>query len=270
MWASLALAAAVTLTPAQAGPLKLANVRVTNGFLGPTRENNKLLPGDLFYVSFDIEGLKVSDAGKAEYSMGMELTDSAGAIKFKEDPSKREFVPRLGGNRLAMFANSSIGNDTPPGVYTLRVTIADALAGGKPEVLEQKFEVLPKGFGLIRPQLAYPAQGFVPAPPVAVAGQTLMFTCAAVGFQRAKAENVQQPNLGVEVKVYDESGKPTLPQPYTDLIKDVPETYAFAPISVPLPLNRPGKFTVEVLVTDNVAKKGPAKFTFPLTVLEMK
>ena len=41
------------------------------------------------------------------------------------------------------------------------------------------------------------------------------------------------------------------------------------PISLPLQLNRPGKFTVELIATDRTNKK-TTKVTFPLQVVELK
>src|SRR6266511_1350942 len=77
MWATLAVAASLSMAPAQqpAGPLKLSNDRVTNGLLGANRTETKLLPGDTFWVAFDVENPTVTKAGRVLYSMGMELTN---------------------------------------------------------------------------------------------------------------------------------------------------------------------------------------------------
>src|SRR5919198_4391549 len=106
MWATLAFAASLSLAPAQqpSGQLKLTNDRVTYGALGATRADTKLLPGDWFYVMFDIENLAVSKSGKVQYSMSMELTNSQGKTEVKKDPQDMEAMASLGGNKMPMFA----------------------------------------------------------------------------------------------------------------------------------------------------------------------
>ena len=53
MLATLALATAMSLTPAQNSELKLSNAHTTYGFLGNPRENNKYLPGDVLFLIFE-------------------------------------------------------------------------------------------------------------------------------------------------------------------------------------------------------------------------
>ena len=43
------------------------------------QEINKMLAGEIFVVSFDIDGLQVKEDGSVQYSMGMEVVDSKGA-----------------------------------------------------------------------------------------------------------------------------------------------------------------------------------------------
>ena len=86
MMTSLTLFAALAMTPGQAG-MTLSSPRVTYGELGSTRPDTKLLPGDIFFLSFDIEGIKVSETGRVKYGMAMEVVDS---VKLK-DGTFREF-----------------------------------------------------------------------------------------------------------------------------------------------------------------------------------
>ena len=60
MLQSMALFAALTMTPGQGAGLTLSNPRITYGELGSTRPDAKLLPGDIFFLSFDIDGIKVN------------------------------------------------------------------------------------------------------------------------------------------------------------------------------------------------------------------
>src|SRR4051812_8954390 len=73
MLSSVALVAALCLAPAEVGQLQLTNDRPTHGLLGATRSDLKFLPGDFFFLTFDIEGLQVNERGKALYTMAMEF-----------------------------------------------------------------------------------------------------------------------------------------------------------------------------------------------------
>src|SRR5437868_3494061 len=98
MWATLALAAVLQPAPAQqSAKLTITNARTTYGILGQERKSDKLLPGDIFVVSFDIEGLQVKDDGKVEYSMSMELKNKDGKVQFKKEPQDLEAINALGG-----------------------------------------------------------------------------------------------------------------------------------------------------------------------------
>src|SRR5262245_62076645 len=95
MWVSLVLAA--TLATGQSGDLKLTNPRATYGYLGPPRTDDKFLPGDVYFITFDIEGLKVSDTGEVNYKMGMAIKDKAGKEFFSQEPILQKALISLGG-----------------------------------------------------------------------------------------------------------------------------------------------------------------------------
>src|SRR5262249_34189696 len=147
MLGTLVLATAMSLAPNDAGQLKLANERVCYGYLGPTREDTKFLPGDIFFVAFDIDGLSVGDDGSVLYSMGMEVLNSKGGPEYKRDPVPLASNNTLGGKSMPAFMAAEIGTDTSPGKYTLKVTVNDRRANTTAE-LSREFEVLPAGFGL--------------------------------------------------------------------------------------------------------------------------
>ena len=264
MWATLALLTALQLTPAQAGQLRLTNDRATYGKHGATRADNKLLPGDSFVVQFDIENVEVGKDGKVLYSIGLEFLDAKDQVKFKQSPQEMEITNVFGGNRIPAFAEVEIGLDTPPGEYTFKVQVADRRAKTS-QTLVRKFEVLPKDFGILRLQTT---NGQALAPPIGVVGQDLVIDFATAGFGRDKTR--KQPSILVEMNVLDDAGKPTLEEPMKyGTEKDVPESYLSLRWIIPLRLNRPGKFTVELKATDQVSKK-TSKVSFPVTVLEQK
>jgi hypothetical protein len=267
MWAALALTTVLT-APAQAGgDLALKNLRNTYGNHGPTRKDDKLLPGDVLFVTFDIENLKVKDDGTISYAMGMELTrkEKDGTLKrvLKREPQDMEESITLGGTSLPGFANVLLGVESPPGEYTLTITVKD-LAGRpvKTATVEKKFEVLPVQFGFVQVKLTSPVGE--PAPAIGVRGQILLVHCALVGF--ATENRTKQSNVTFEMVVLDDAGKPTVEKSFKgDITKAVTTVMQFQPI--PLNLNRTGKYTVVLKATDNIAKKS-AEQKLALTVLD--
>ncbi|HEY1861805.1 MAG TPA: hypothetical protein VGG61_15700, partial [Gemmataceae bacterium] len=67
MMATLAFLSALSALPAQDGQLRFANERPTYCMWGATRTANKYLPGDVYFLSFDIENLSVDKNGKVSY-----------------------------------------------------------------------------------------------------------------------------------------------------------------------------------------------------------
>jgi len=260
MLTSMALFAALTMTPGQAGALTLSNPRITYGELGSTRPDNKLLPGDIFFLSFDIDGIKVNEAGRVKYGMAMEVIDATGKSIFKQMPVERDDFLPLGGTKLPARAFVSVGVDQPAGTYTCKVTVTDMSDKDKPvaKTLEQKFDVQPRSFGIVQLYTAADAKGEIPAPLVGVAGQALFVHFAVIDFQRD--DKTKQPNITIEMVVYGQDSQPTLPKPTVKHIPDeadgkVEEKAVGVPMRFLVPLNREGGFLIRLKATDNISKK---------------
>src|SRR5262245_64656911 len=128
MWTALAMTAVLTSAPGQVGDLTLSNVRPTMGILGGPRKDGdspKLLPGDAFFISFDIDGLKVAEDGKVQYSVGMEWTNKDGKVVYREEPQSLEIINSLGGSKVPAFVAAQTFPDTPPGEYALKASVKD-------------------------------------------------------------------------------------------------------------------------------------------------
>jgi hypothetical protein len=271
MWSSVALlTAAMALTPTQTGALNLSNPRMTYGELGSPRTEAKLLPGDIFFLAFDIENIKVSEAGRVRYRMAMEVVDATGKAIFKQDPLERDDFLPLGGTKLPARAFVSIGIDQAPGAYTCRVVVTDLADKEKAvqKTLEHKFDVLPRGFGVVQVYSSADLEGKTPSPLVGVAGQAMFVHFAIVDFQRDP--KTKQPDLTIEMVIIDKDRQPTLAKPTVKQIPDkddgnVDEKVVGIPMRFPVPLNREGGFLIKVKATDNVAKKSSEVY-LPLRV----
>src|SRR5579885_899874 len=109
MGPALALALALSLPAAETGELRLENVRPTHCVQGPARAADKVLPGDSYVLSFDIVGIAIDDAGKARYSVGVDVSDADGKPLFKQEAKEQEAQASLGGDRLPAYAQLNVG-----------------------------------------------------------------------------------------------------------------------------------------------------------------
>ena len=261
--------AALTLlqNPAPAAPaatgLKLTNVRTTYGELGGPRPLTPLLPGDVMFLGFDIEGITTDADGRVQYAMFMELFDGAGASRYKTDPvNKNDFVP-LGGNKIPGRAYTTVGLDQTPGDYRLKVTVTD-LASKAVQTVEKAFAVAPKDFGIVAVYTSVDERGQIPMPTTGMVGQPLFIQLGIVGFGRDQGKN---PNVQVEMVPLDAAGKPTIGKPSVlDIKGGVDEKDAGVTIRYLLPLTRAGKYTVRLKATDAVTGKTNT-FDLPVTAL---
>src|SRR5262249_2993740 len=254
MFSSLALAAALSFTPAQTPALALTSARLTYGEYGSTRPDARFLPGDLFYVAFEMENLSMSPEGKVQYIMSMEVADAKNKNLFTSDPPERIEVLPLGGNRLPARAFWGVPQDLAAGMYTCTVKVTDP-ANKATQKLVQKFEVLPPDFGIVGlyTSVSLPERkGEMPAPTTAIAGQSININFHVVGISR---DQNKRPQTSVEVRIM-ENGRPTLPKPIVmDVPPGLPATDTFCDFQVPLPLNREGNFTMEIKAIDKLKNK---------------
>lgn len=264
IWCAM-LVLALDMPVHEAGTLSLINVRSTHGHLGPRRTEDKLAPGDTLGVTFDVQGITVDADGKVRYSIGEEVTDKAGKTIFKQDAQKAEGTVSLGGSRIPAYAELRLPLTQAPGEYTLKVTATD-LASGTSQTLARPFTVLPKGLAVVNLRTTADMDSLLPIGALSV-GQPLWLSFAIVGFARDKATG--QPNVQVEAFVTDADGKPTSRGLATTIDKGVPAALVGLPIQKLVSPNRPGQFTGEIRVKDNLTGQ-TAKLSFPFTVIEPK
>lgn len=261
----LVLAALLPLAPAQTPALKLTNERITfGGAFGPTRPDNKILPGDTFFLGFDIENLKLDTQGKATFSIGVNVTDSAGKSVYEQKAAEQENFLFLGGNKLPGRAYMDTSLDMPAGQYNCRVTVTD-LATKATATLDKKFEMLPKAFAIVRLFCMGDYEMRVPAPFHGVVGQALWLNFVVVDFQRDL--KTRQPDIEIEMRALDADNKPVVEKPMFYAIRSgIAENQSGIPINLPVPMNRAGSFTVEIVAKDKVSGKS-SKVNVPIKAL---
>ncbi|MFM8275291.1 MAG: hypothetical protein ACKODX_23565 [Gemmata sp.] len=274
MMATIALAVLTGLPAQPAGELKLTNVRTTVGELGPARDAAKLLPGDVLFIAYDIDGISIDGEGVARYTMAMEVVNAAGARILpppnepKVEPREMtEFVP-LRGNKMPARAFVTVGLDQAAGQYTCRLLVTDTKtkASGK---LEVKFEVAKKEFGVVAVYTTHDARGELSAPTSGLVGQNIYVQFSVATFERDA--KTKQPDVEVVCQILDEKGTKTLDTPRRHVqdakaLQTVKETDGAFALQFPLFMNRPGKFVVEITATDRLSKK-TAVYKLPVTVL---
>ena len=250
MWATLALATALQLSPAQAG-LAIENPVPTFGLYGQARKDAKVLLGDQFWLSYQITGLKVNENGGVSYSVAMELTNSKNETIFQQEPQNLDSTNTLGGSNRPGFAYLDIGRDTSPGKYQIKLKVTDRVAKASKELI-YPFEVVADTFGFVRSVLKHQN---VPSPPVGVPGQEVLISFSLVGFKLNEKE--MQPDIAVEMSVIDlGTGKPTLSNPFKGGVKKVDEKYKkMIPMEFVVQLNRTGRYRFDIKATDNLSTK---------------
>jgi hypothetical protein len=259
---ALLVALALTCLPDAATALELKNVRVTCRHFGALRTETKFLPGDLLFLQFDIDGIKIdADTGVARYLVGMEVFDSGKTSVFKQKESPNQVIAALGGETLPGYASFLLVADQKPGKYSMKIQVTDRLSK-EMATHNHEFEVLPAAFGLVQPVV--PAVGFT--------SQELAMHFGVIGMARDKNK---YPNVEVTTRIIDEkTGKPTLTKSFNvfHIPKDLPgdvnvkgQDLIFVP--VPVFFNRAGRFIIEVEAVDQFDKK-TAKMKIPVTVLD--
>jgi hypothetical protein len=256
---ALALLAALA-APAQA--LELKNERASYGLLSIPKESSKFLPGDIIYLVFDIEDLKVNEKdGVAEVQQILQIADGDGKVIFGQKPQPIK-VPLFGATRMPGVVQALMTTDQKPGKYTLKVSVEDKLAKVTKKIAYD-FELLKPAFGIVQPFT--PSVGFL--------NQDFIVNFAVTGMLKDK--KTRRPDVEISMRLLAKNGKPLVPQPVKNNILDwdVEGTdydltkLTVVPVTLPLVLAQKGSFIVEIQATDQVAKKTVA-IRLPLTVLD--
>src|SRR5216110_2338050 len=97
MWKMLALLALTAAPAYPGGTLTIGNERLTVGYFGPTSADAKYLPGDMVVLAYDLTNVTFDSAGKAAFSVSMEVTNASGKSLYKQPPRDARVQNYLGG-----------------------------------------------------------------------------------------------------------------------------------------------------------------------------
>jgi len=259
----IALALAPTL---DSSALVSSGARLTYGELGSPRPDNRVLPGEIVYLSFDMGGFKVNDDGRIKYVIVTELSDATGKSVLKSQPVERDVVLQLGGNKIGAQTSFKVPMDLATGAYSCKVIVTDLTAKGVSSTIEQKLEVLPKGFGIVHVNSSADIQGAVAAPLVGISGQSIFIQFAVAHFDLDAAG---LPKITVELNIYDKDRNTTLGKPTSQQLTNEGRKMDGINLSIrsrfEIPLNREGGYLIELKASDNTSKKS-SKVYLPLRV----
>lgn len=247
--------------PGVSTALEFKNIRPCYGTpLGATRQDTKLVPGDVLFITFDIDGLMLDDkTGKANYTTTFEVLDPAKKTTVKKEMPNQP-AAQLGGTRMpgVMFVETT--PTMAAGKYAVRLTVTDKLAKESKSFVYD-YELLPAEFGtvgVLAPGIGFPGQNYV-----------ANFALVNMGLDKKK-----QPLVDVMMRVLDESGTKEVAKPiYSSLPKDLPddanlEKENFVAMQFPVYLNRVGTFVVEINAADKTSNK-KLQIRYTLTVVDV-
>lgn len=265
MWSAAVIAGCCVWIASAQNALTIENVRPTFGSPGPDRAGAlQVYPGDTLFISFALKGLQTNNQGQGKVRLEVEATDAAGTRVFRQDSGESTFLNALGGDSFHTNVRLDMGPKTAPGKYKVKV-IATDLTSKANATRESDIEILPPGFAIVKVTAGID-QNLTSSASVFGVGQALYLGFTVVGYQNEVA--TKHPNLRLEMKVKEGgvvlSGASQTGEVNATQVEKVPQGSSTVPGRFILPLNKVGKFTVEVTATDLVTQKvaGAISFTF--------
>jgi hypothetical protein len=250
---------ALGLLPSLSAAVEIKNIRPCYAPFGATRVEAKCLPGDVLFLTYDIEKLALKD-GKASYITILELLDDKGKSIFKKE-TENNVIPQLGGARMPGDLHVIMGPTQSPGKYAIKLTVHDTIAKDA-KAFSYPFDVMPPRFGFVG----------VSAPAIGFPGQHYVTGFALVNLA---LDAKKMPNVEVTIRIYEDKDKA---KPISDvkmlLPRDMPdntdlEKANFVPLTYPVYLNRLGRFTMEIVAIDKNGGNKRAELRFPFSVIDL-
>ncbi len=264
-WLSFVL---LSLAVSQESKLEIVNPHATYGYLGASRPKlTGMLPGDTAHFTFEIKNLKLDEAGKAYFSVAIEIRDAKGKLFYEQKPYNGVAQNYLGGDTLPCSAHVEVPLDAKPGAVNWKVTIKDRTTNQTATVAGVG-KILPADFGIVQVGLFADIDSRAPMSAVAAVGNAPYLRFSTVGFAHDK--ETKQSNVQITLRILDEQGKPTTAKPITGKLNAGQDAdNPFLTSQVGLTLNRAGRFTIELTAEDLLAnRRSQIKYAIRVLPLE--
>jgi hypothetical protein len=253
--------------PNLASAVDIKNVRPCWGPFGATRYKAECLPGDIFFITYDIDNLAIDkETKKVSYTTKLELFegDKDAAEKGKpifSNTTPNEAIPALGGGRMPGDLHVTMPMNQKAGKYTIKLTIQDKI-GKDGKAFHYTFDVLPADFGFIQvlaPTVGFPGQHHVP-----------VFSLVNLKLDGKTG----QPDGMLTIRILDENKKEVTEPASMKFPDSLPKGTDLGKANIvqlnyPILLNRPGRYTIEIIATDKLANGKRAELVYPLTVIDV-
>lgn len=251
------------ISPAAGAAMEIRDFEAAHGRYGPKRENLDVYPGEQMLFRYVVTGIKVDATGRIDLELDERLSSADGEMILHAKGTQRERLA-LGGDSLTGQAEFTLNDRIKPGRYTLTLKATDNLSG-ESATAERIVTLKAPEFALVMPRFSYDAAGQIPAPAAGMLGQTLHVSVKVLALDASQGKIDSK----LDFQIYDDKGKPTMPQPISVTYRqDDPKTAReidLVRFKADVTLNRVGKFSLKMVVTDRVAGK-TATFTSPLVV----
>jgi hypothetical protein len=260
--AFVALLTLCSSVPAHA-KVQIENIQPCYGPYGPERKSLELYPFDILFMRFTITGLKSDAAGGVDALIKMKWTDAKGK-SLDETSFPSSGILHLGGNSFLAFVQLRMPDQVPLGKNTVTVTVTDNLSK-ETASFERQFTGQKTKLQIVALEFFHDADGKLPSSTNCPPGEPLHFRFRVIGFDRSK----EKIRTVMAVQTLDAEGKENLPKP---LISDFHEEdaravqrFGFVFFTGRIGLNRAGKFTLRLSVTDRMTDQS-TKIEVPVTV----
>jgi len=248
--------------PAQA-KLQIENVQACYGPFGPERKAFELYPFDNLFIRFTVTGLKTDAAGKADTTVKVKLVDAKGRVIGEYTFSSTGLLT-LGGQSFLVFVNLPMRDQVPIGKNTLMIMVSDKLSEESAS-FERPITGKKGKLQIVALEFFHDADGKLPASTNGALGEPLHFRLRVIGFDRSK----EKIHTELAVQTLDAEGKENLPKPqvlnFQEKDARAVQNTGFVFFTSSIGLNRVGKFTLRITVTDRSTNQS-TKLEVPVTV----
>lgn len=248
--------------PAQA-KIQIENIQACYGPYGPERKSLELYPFDVLFLRFTVSGLQTAASGNVDAVVKLKWTDPNGKV-LDESSFPSTGILHLGGNSFPFITQLRMPDQIPLGKNKITVTVTDNLSKESAS-FERQFTGHKSKLQIVALEFFHDADNKFPSSTNLPLGEPLHFRLRLIGFDRSKGKI----HTVMAVQTLDGEGKENIPKP---LLSDVHEEdartvqkFGFVFFTGRVGLNRSGKFTLRITVTDRMTDQS-TKIEVPVTV----